>query len=128
MKEKINILIVDDESEARHSMAEMLEMAGYRVASVPGGDAALKHLQENKTDLVICDIVMPGMDGYAVLERVKDTFPAVNVIMITGNGDAGAVRKAFRMGADEFITKPFDIQALGLIIQRVCWNLEMEEG
>ena len=119
-------MVVDDEPEARQSMAEMLEMAGYRVSSVSGGKEALQYLSENKIDLVLCDLMMPEMDGFAVLEKIKCDYPEVNVVMVTGNGDAEAVRKAFRLGADEFITKPFEAQELGLVIERVCWHLVAE--
>jgi len=126
MKENIDILVVDDDPEARRSIAEMLEMAGYRVSSVTCGAEALEYLQENKADLVLCDVLMPEMDGFAVLKNIKREYPWINVVMVAANGDASAVRWAFRLGADEFITKPFEAQDLGLIIERVGWHLVAE--
>jgi len=126
MRSKVHILVVDDETEARKILVEILEMAGYTVSSAAGGTEALRNLEKHRADLVICDVVMPEMDGFAVLEKVKNVYPHINVVMITGNGDADSVRKAFRMGADEFITKPFEVNELSLIIERACWHILAE--
>lgn len=126
MKEDIEILVIDDESEARQTIVEMLTMAGFSAASVSNGAEALEYLRRHQIDLVICDVIMPDMDGFAVLKGVKVDFPDVKVVLVTGSGDANAIRKAFLMGADEFITKPFDAQQLSLVVERVCWHLTPE--
>lgn len=126
MKDDIEILVIDDESEARQTIVEMLTMAGFSAASVSNGAEALEYLRQNQIDLVICDVIMPEMDGFAVLKGIKVDFPDIKVVLITGSGDANAVRKAFLMGADEFITKPFDAHQLNLVVERVCWHLTPE--
>ncbi|MEW5924025.1 MAG: response regulator [Candidatus Zixiibacteriota bacterium] len=126
MKEAIEILVIDDESEARRTIVEMLKMAGFSATSVSSGAEALEYLRGHQIDLVICDVIMPGMDGFAVLKGIKIDFPDIKVVLITGSGDAEAIRKAFLMGADEFITKPFDAQELSLVVERVCWHLTPE--
>jgi len=123
MSTSISILIVDDELQTRIGLEEILQMCGYQVKAAASGKEALEYLQSNKADLVLCDIKMPEMDGFELLHLIKEKHPSTKVIMITGNGDMGSVRKSFRMGADEFITKPVNSQELSLIIERVCWQL-----
>ena len=123
MSTSISILIVDDELQTRIGLEEILQMCGYQVKAAASGKEALEYLQSNKADLVLCDIKMPEMDGFELLHLIKQEHPGTKVVMITGNGDMGSVRKSFRMGADEFITKPVNSQELSLIIERVCWHL-----
>lgn len=126
MKEAVEILVIDDEPEAVRTIVEMLHMAGFAASSVSGGVAALEYLRKHQVDLLICDVIMPEMDGFVVLKAVKKDYPEIRVVLITGSGDADSVRKAFLLGADEFITKPFDAQDLSLVIERVCWHLAAE--
>ncbi|UCD94056.1 MAG: response regulator [Candidatus Zixiibacteriota bacterium] len=122
MKTAFDILVVDDEFEQRTLLEEILQSHGYRVSSFAGADETLAYLRSNKADLVICDIRMPGMSGLEFLEQTRNFFPALSVIMMTGYDDADSVRESFRLGADEFVTKPVRSEELLLIIERVIWQ------
>ena len=122
MKAAFDILVVDDDFEQRTLLEEILQAHGYRVNSFADADETLAYLRSNKADLVICDIRMPGMSGLEFLEHTRNDFPALSVIMITGHNDADSVRESFRLGADEFVTKPVRSEELLLIVERVIWQ------
>ena len=122
MKSATDILVIDDQLEHRLLIEELLEAGGYRVRSFGSGEEALCYLKSNRPGLIICDIRMPGMDGFEVLEAIKSDYPDIGIVMLTGDGDSEAVREAFRMGADEFITKPIDSEELLLVVERVIWQ------
>ena len=122
MKAAFDILVVDDDFEQRALLEEILRAHGYRVNSFACADETLAYLRSNKADLVICDIRMPDMSGLEFLEHARNDFPALSVIMMTGYNDADSVRESFRLGADEFVTKPVRSEELLLIIERVIWQ------
>ncbi len=103
------ILIVDDEKDIRISLAGILEDEGYHIVSVAGGEEALEAARNDLPDLVLLDIWMPGMDGLAVLEKLKSLFPQVTVIMISGHGTIETAVKATKLGAFDFIEKPLSL-------------------
>lgn len=115
------ILIIDDEEDVRIVLSMTLKRAGYSVLVAADGREALELLDETTCDLVITDVIMPGMDGVAVVEELRRRSPEVPVIVISGGGnpspsenDAGAIAttaylaSASRVGADRTLTKPFD--------------------
>jgi len=110
--ESNKILIVDDEAIIRLSLAREIGLEKYEVDTVAGGEEAITMLRQNRYDLVITDLVMPGIDGLGVLEVAKEVSPEMCVIILTGHGNMEAVIKALRMGADDFLTKPADINEL----------------
>lgn len=122
MRSKINILVVDDELQVRNVLEQILHMAGYAVESVKSGEEALKYIAGKKVDLVISDIRMPGMSGFDLLKAIKNQYPNIGVVIMTGYGDAYSVKEALHQGADEYITKPFKGNELSLIIERICWR------
>ncbi len=122
MKNGVTILIVDDDNLVRSVLEQLLQRKGYIIKGVSGGMEALEYLKKNPVDLIVSDIRMPEMDGFELLQVVKKTFPTVGVIMMTGYGDAGSVREALSLGADEYITKPFKGQEVSLIIERAYWR------
>ncbi|MBC7887190.1 MAG: response regulator [Ferruginibacter sp.] len=104
------ILVIEDNNDIRENTAEILELAGFRALTAKNGrkgvDAALKE----KPDLIICDIMMPELDGYGVLHLIRknpDT-AAVPFIFLTAKSERSDFRKGMEMGADDYITKPFD--------------------
>jgi two-component system alkaline phosphatase synthesis response regulator PhoP len=107
---KVRILIVDDDRDAIDTLESLLEYKGYEVIAVHDGFSALKKVKEEKPDVVILDIMMPGMDGYNVCEAIKDN-PATKdttVIMLTAKNMFGDVEKALEKKADWYIVKPYD--------------------
>ncbi|MEW6132504.1 MAG: response regulator [Pseudomonadota bacterium] len=102
------ILIVDDDSRNRQLISVMLEAEGYKVVEAASGQAALEQVARQSPDLVLLDIMMPGMDGYEVASRIKQN-PAtqsIPIIMITALEDSNSKLRALNLGAEEFLTKP----------------------
>ncbi|HHM02925.1 MAG TPA: sigma-54-dependent Fis family transcriptional regulator [Caldithrix abyssi] len=102
-----NILVVDNEEGIRHSVARVLEKAGHTVSQAKNGRQALDILAEGHFALIISDKNMPHMDGIELLRTVKKEYPVIEFIIITGHGSIEDAVKAMRMGAYDFITKPF---------------------
>lgn len=103
------ILVVDDIAENRELLTHTLEPEGCRISIAPNGEVALKVAQANPPELILLDLMMPGIDGFEVCRRLAATEATrdVPVIFITANNDTGAVVEGFRVGAVDFITKPF---------------------
>ncbi|HUJ17284.1 MAG TPA: sigma-54 dependent transcriptional regulator [Nitrospirota bacterium] len=112
------ILVVDDEQSMRDFLAIMLKKEGYDVVSAETGADAIKAVQNEIFDLVISDVKMPGMDGIDVLRTVKELSPETVVIMITAYATAETAVEAMKLGAYDYITKPFRVDEIKLIIQK----------
>ena len=104
---KPRVLVVDDEPALRRSLARMLSFDNFDVLTAEDGAAALSLLQTTRVDVVLLDVMMPGMSGMDVLARVKKDHPEVEVVMMTGFGDIDTAVAAVRQGAYNFLTKPF---------------------
>ena len=100
------IVIIDDEEMIRESLAGIMEDEGFTPLTVADGEAGLALLQEEAVDLVLLDIWMPGMDGMEVLPKIKEMWPDLPVIMISGHGNIETAVQATKMGAFDFIEKP----------------------
>jgi DNA-binding NtrC family response regulator len=112
------ILIVDDEEIVIKSCLRILAGDEFQVESVQDGREALKKIEENPYDVVILDIMMPNIDGLEVLRRVKETHPNVDVIMITGLSQVDTAVQAMKLGAFDYISKPFEPDELKLVVFR----------
>jgi two-component system response regulator AtoC len=112
------ILIVDDEYLIRWTLQQNLEKDGYEVLSAERGEEALQKVREEAPDLVLLDIKMPGMDGYEVLKETLKIDHGIIPIMITAFEDVEKVVKAMRLGAFDYITKPFDFGKVRISIQK----------
>jgi two-component system, NtrC family, nitrogen regulation response regulator NtrX len=110
------ILVVDDEASIRISLVGILEDEGYHVLLAENGSDALDIIREEVPDLVLLDIWMPGMDGIQVLERIKNLFPDLTVVMMSGHGTIETAVKATRIGAFDFIEKPFSLDKVLITI------------
>ncbi|MCM2287074.1 MAG: response regulator [Desulfobacula sp.] len=105
--EKKNILIVDDEKNIRLTMSHSLETLGIPIRAAVNGEEALQMLDETPFGLVFLDLKMPGMDGMEVLRRIKHQWPKIRVIIITAHGTIESAVEAMKLGAVDFIQKPF---------------------
>jgi len=120
------ILIVDDDEMDRALLAEVLRRAGHEALFAPNGGAALRIWRDSKVDLVVTDIVMPGLNGLELLETLKVEDPAARVIAVSGVS-AEKLNKAARLGALAILTKPVDSDELLGEIARALEEDEVEE-
>ena len=102
------ILIVDDEQSVREVLSEYFTEQGYSVENAGGGEEALALVQRSTPDLVLLDVRMPGIDGVETLRRIREIAPDVSVIMVTANEDVGLARETLKLGALDYVAKPFD--------------------
>src|ERR1043166_157087 len=116
-----SILIIEDNEDVRENTAEILELANYRVIKAENGKVGVEMAQSNKPDLIICDIMMPVLDGYGVihlLNKNPDT-SSIPFIFLSAKSERMDFRKGMEMGADDYISKPFDdIELLNAIESR----------
>ncbi|MFQ6548154.1 sigma-54-dependent transcriptional regulator [Aestuariibius sp. 2305UL40-4] len=108
MAQAMKIAIVDDEQDMRQSISQWLALSGFDTETFPSAEDALKGLTPDYPGVVVSDIKMPGMDGMAFLKRVMSVDSALPVIMITGHGDVPMAVEAMRVGAYDFLEKPFN--------------------
>ena len=102
------ILIVDDEQSVREVLSEYFTEQGYTVETAGDGEEALAHVQRSTPDLVLLDVRMPGLDGVETLRRLRGIAPDLAVIMVTANEDVGLARDTLKLGALDYVAKPFD--------------------
>lgn len=113
------ILLVDDEPLMRLSMVDALEAVGYDVHAAASGTEGIETLKQKTFDLVITDLRLPGADGLAVLKTAKEKAPQIEVVVITAHGSVETAVGAMKLGAFDYITKPFQMDELLLIVERV---------
>jgi DNA-binding NtrC family response regulator len=114
----VNILIVDDERIIIDSCLRILRNPDYHLEAVQDGLEALRKVEENHYDIVILDIMMPKIDGLEVLRRVREGHPDIDVIMITGLSQIETAVKSMKLGAFDYLPKPFDPDELKLVVHR----------
>ncbi len=119
MADKTKLLIVDDEEALRTIIRDELANHGYDVKDADDGDTALEILRKNYQDIVILDVKMPEMDGLELLRRIRKDNLANKVIMLTGVDELKIARESLHLGANDFMTKPFQFPALFACIERV---------
>lgn len=104
------ILLIEDNKDVRENTAEILELASFNVVQAENGKAGVEIAQQQKPDLIICDIMMPVLDGYGVIHLLSKNPETASIpfIFLTAKSERGDFRKGMEMGADDYITKPFD--------------------
>lgn len=105
-----DILVIDDDPGIRQLVADVLEIEGYTVRKAEDGFAGLRAIEAQRPGCVVLDVMMPGMDGHAVLQRIRaaDGGPDLPVVMLTAAADDAQAWKAWTEGVDYFLAKPFD--------------------
>ncbi len=101
-----SILVIDDDQLTLKLIKAYLEIEGFDVITATDGVSGMKLLRESKVDLVLLDVLMPGLDGYKVLQLIRE-YGSVPVIMVTGITDKASTIKLLELGADDYVTKPF---------------------
>lgn len=119
------ILVIEDEADTRNLFLVVLEANGFDVIVAENGVTGIQQAQKHLPDLIICDIMMPDMDGYSVLHTLRQD-PVTTIIpfiFLTGNNDKASLRKGMELGADDYITKPSTIEE---ILQAIATRLEKQ--
>ncbi|MCI0545040.1 MAG: response regulator transcription factor [Actinobacteria bacterium] len=111
------ILVVDDEETLTDLVASALRFAGYEVETAGDGFGALRTIKGTPPDLVVLDVSMPGIDGFEVCRRIRRDGLQTPVIFLTARDDIDDIRTGFRQGGDDYLTKPFSLEELGLRIE-----------
>ncbi|XXX73791.1 sigma-54 dependent transcriptional regulator [Sorangium sp. So ce134] len=112
------VLVVDDEASARSGLEKLLRQEGYAVEAAADGAQALEVAAERPPDVVVTDLKMPKMDGVTLLGKLREQDPALPVIVVTAFGDVSSAVQAMRAGAEDYLTKPVDFDALLVSLER----------
>ena len=109
---KLSVLLVDDREEFATALSQRLTLHGMEVETANSGEDALGILEEKTIDVVVLDVIMPGMGGLEILERIKNANPDIQVILLTGHGSTKEGIEGMRLGAFDFLTKPVELEEL----------------
>ena len=113
-----NLLIVDDEQSYRQLLSLIFGGEGHDVRTASNGREAVEMLAVEPADLIVSDVRMPDMDGIEMLRAVRETLPEIGIVFMTAHATVESAREAFKLGADDFVTKPFDVEELKLIVKK----------
>jgi DNA-binding NtrC family response regulator len=116
----IRVLVVDDEADFTALFAKRFSKRGMEVATASGGMEGLAWLAEHEVDVVVLDVMMPGMDGIETLKELKKRHPDVEVVMLTGHGSVDSGLKGLSLGAFDYVMKPFEIEDMMERISKAC--------
>jgi DNA-binding NtrC family response regulator len=115
---KLKVLLVDDEQEFAQTLADRLSMRDLEASTASNGQEALSAVQHAEPDVIVLDLKMPGLHGIDVLQRVKQAYPNVEVIILTGHGSRRDEEAARSLGAFDYLEKPTDLETLVAQIKR----------
>lgn len=118
-----HILIVDDEQDFCWILGKILQEERYKVSSASSGEEAIDKVKKGNVDLIILDVMLPGIDGIETYQRIRKMDPELPVIMITGYESMDITMKAMKLGAVDYITKPFNNQYMINLIKRALSKL-----
>jgi len=115
------VLVIEDEEPLRANLVRILSAEGFRVVTAADGDEGLSRAREARPDLVICDILMPRMDGFSVLAalRSRPETAAIPFLFLTASADKEDLARGLKSGANEYVTKPFRIADLLAAVRRL---------
>ena len=126
---KPRILLIDDDNISRKTVAAILRKNSYDVVEAKDGEDGLAQFVKDKPDMVLLDVIMPGLNGYQVCEKIRslcdESIESMPIVMLTGQNDAGSIESAFSAGATDFITKPVNLKLLG---QRLIYILRNSQN
>jgi DNA-binding NtrC family response regulator len=122
-----NLLVVDDEQGMRQLLSLVFGRAGHQVRVAENGRRAVELLREQPADLIVSDVKMPDMGGIELLRSARSLLPDVAVVMMTAFASVETAREAFKLGADDFIQKPFDVDELKLIVERALEKMALRK-
>jgi len=126
-RDRPTILIVDDEPNIRQGLAEALQDQGYHIEQAASGEEALQRLEDREFHLALVDLVMDGMDGIELLQKVKQRWPRTEVVIITAHGTIETAVRALKEGAYDYLTKPVNVKRFRSYIHNILRSQELEE-
>ncbi|MEB2345969.1 MAG: sigma-54 dependent transcriptional regulator [Deltaproteobacteria bacterium] len=118
MAQSHRMLVIDDDPGLRDYLKALASSRGYQVFTAGTGEDAIESLDATRPDLVTLDLVLPGMDGLETLRRIKERLPDVPVVMLSGHGQARNIVEAMKLGASDFLRKPFEVEELEVAFQK----------
>ncbi len=121
-----SILIIDDEKNIRNSLEDILNDEGYKVFSTSNGMDGLDILEKNIIDIILLDVKLPKMNGLEVLEKINENLNNLEIIMISGHSNIEIAVKATRLGAFDFLEKPFELEKVVLSVKNACEKLRLK--
>ncbi len=127
LQQNMTIMIVDDDPSIRNMLSIVLKKENYSVISAGSGEEALKHLKNSDIQMVISDIKMPGMNGIELLGRIKKIKPEIPVLMITAFASTDDAIEAMKLGAEDYVSKPFNLDELKIVIRKTLSKKELEK-
>jgi len=113
------VVVADDEESARISLGQILREDGYQVSLAADGEEALRLVAAEQPDVLLTDLKMPGMDGQELLSRVRQGYPEVAVVIMTAHGTIRSAVEALRQGAEDYLTKPVDVEEVEYLLDQV---------
>ena len=116
--DKIKVLVIDDDKNQRNMLAFALSDRGYLIVAVESGERAIQEAESGVFDLAICDIMMPGLGGVETLKRLRELQPAMSVVMATGYATAETALKSMKLGAVNYLAKPYELKDLLAVLER----------
>jgi len=116
---KARILVVEDENAIRTGLIDLLVFHGYEVDAAENGSSGLQKALSGKYDLILLDIMLPGVDGYEICNRIRESDKEQAIIMLTAKADDEDIIRGLQLGADDYVAKPFSVTQLVLRIQAV---------
>ena len=122
-----SICIVDDEPAILNTLSPILEDEGYQISVAKSGTEVLKLVRSDPPDLIILDIWMPELDGLETLKRLRQQFPALLVIMMSGHGSIETAIKATKLGAYDYLEKPLDLEKVTILVRNALHQRKLEE-
>jgi len=114
---KPSVLLVEDEASIRRGLEDVFTYHGYDVVAFRDAEGALAHAEHHEPDIAILDVMLPGLDGFELCGRLRETHAAVPILMLTAKGSEDDIVTGFRAGADDYVTKPFSTRELVLRVE-----------
>lgn len=125
---EVHVLLVDDEKDFVETLAERLETRGFKVTKAFSGDECIEAIREDHIDVVILDVLMPGKDGIDTLRQIKQSYPLIEIMMLTGHGTIDTAIKGLQLGAYDYLNKPTETKDLvEKILRAYARKSEQEE-
>jgi len=121
---KRRILVVDDEDNLRTMLVAALKFEGYDVAAAPNGRDGLRSVRESKPDLIVLDVMMPELDGFGMLKRLRETGDRTPVVFLTAKDTSADAVEGLGLGADDYLSKPFSLEELVARVEAVMRRVD----